>query len=211
MIATIVTLAVAIAVAAFGTMLFGPMVFAGLTTVLVSISLRLHLKQKSAFSNKTSALQAIQRQDSTTWEAIFQNAFDPMLAIDEFGLILASNKAVAHVFGYETSELLGHNVTMLMPPGPNRSHHDEYLATYARTHVAHIIGIGREVQAMRKDGKLLDMELAVTEAERGGHPVYIGSLRDLSQRREDERTAAMVRARSEFVAAISHEVRLFSH
>jgi hypothetical protein len=59
---------------------------------------------------------------------------------------------------------------------------------------------------MRKDGKLLDMELAVTEAELDGHSVYIGSLRDLSQRREDERNAAIVRARSEFVAAISHEV-----
>jgi PAS domain S-box-containing protein len=184
-----------------------PLYFAIIVTILFSVSLRWRMQRKSAFPNKAAAMQAIQRQDPTTWQAIFQNSFDPMLAIDRFGSILASNKAVTKTFGYDASELLGQNVTMLMPPGQIRSHHHEYLATYGQTRVAHIIGVGREVQAMRKDGTLLDMELAVNEAELDGHSVYIGSLRDLSQRREDERNAAIVRARSEFVAAISHEAR----
>jgi PAS domain S-box-containing protein len=200
MLKTIATVAIVGAVITSLANLFGQLNFAVIVTILLSVSLRWHLKQMSA-------LQAVQRQDPTTWQVIFQNSFDPMLAIDRFGSILASNKALTKTFGYEASELLGQNVTMLMPPGHIRSHHNEYLATYARTRIAHIMGIGREVQAMRKDGTLLDMELAVTEAALDGNSVYIGSLRDLSQRRKDERNAAIARARSEFVAATSHEAR----
>jgi PAS domain S-box-containing protein len=207
MLKTIATVTAVGAQIAFLAILCDPLFFAVIVPVLFSVTLRWRAQRKSAFSNKAAALQAIQRQDPTIWKAIFQNSFVPMLAIDRFGSILATNKAVTKTFGYEASEMLGRNVTMLMPPGQIRSRHDEYLATYAQTRIAHVIGIGREVQAMRKDGRLLDMEVAVTEAALDGHAVYIGSLRDLSQRREDERNAAVVRARSEFVAAISHEVR----
>jgi PAS domain S-box-containing protein len=186
-----------------------PRHFIAVMTVLLSVWFRWFLRERSAYTTKASTLHAIRRQDATTWEAIFQNSYDPILAFSGNGIILAANKAVTKTFAYQSSELIGRNVSMLIPPETLASVPLDTLAGAADTHLVHVIGVDQEVQAVRKNGTLLDMEVAVTQAERDGHPVYIAILRDLSQRRESERAAAIVKARSEFVAGISHEARRF--
>src|ERR1044072_4716170 len=84
-------------------------------------------------------------------ESILDNIVDGLITIDERGHVLSFNKACKRIFGYDESEVIGRNIKMLMP-SPYAESHDGYLQNYRETGHAKIIGIGREVEAMRKDG-----------------------------------------------------------
>ncbi|AWK88523.1 PAS domain-containing sensor histidine kinase [Azospirillum thermophilum] len=109
---------------------------------------------------------------------------DGVVIMDARGLIQAFNPACEGLFGWTAAEVIGHNVKMLMP-SPYREEHDGYLDRYQRTGERRIIGIGREVTGLRKDGSTFPMELSVGEAQ-GGPPVYIGIIRDISGRKRAE-------------------------
>ena len=96
-------------------------------------------------------------------KAIVDSAVDGILAIDPRGLIVSANPATVQMFGYDLEELIGANVSVLMPP-PFRDEHDEYVANYLRTGDAKIIGSGREVPGRRKNGDIFPLYLAVSEA-----------------------------------------------
>ena len=100
--------------------------------------------------------------------AIIETAPDALIAIDEHGLMQIVNPAAERLFLYPAEELLGRNVNILMP-GPHRERHDGYIARYLRTGEKRIIGIGRTVVGLRKDGSTFPMELAVGEARLGEH------------------------------------------
>src|SRR5271165_4991189 len=89
--------------------------------------------------------------------AILDTAVEGIVTIDESGIIESVNPAVERIFGYRASELIGKNVSVLMP-APYREEHDTYLANYRRTGRAKIIGIGREVVGQRKDGSVFPMD-----------------------------------------------------
>src|SRR5512132_288900 len=110
---------------------------------------------------------------------------DGIITIDEQGLIEAFNPAAERLFGYRAAEVLGRNVGTLMPE-PYQSEHDRYLKTYLTTGRASIIGIGREVRGLRKDGSTFPMELAVGESRSGGRPLFAGIVRDISERKKSE-------------------------
>jgi len=95
------------------------------------------------------------------------------------------NQATERLFGYAANELLGNNVNMLMPQ-PYAAEHDNYLANYLRTGTKKIIGIGREVAGKRKDGSVFPMELSVGEARDGGEPIFVGVIRDITERKVAE-------------------------
>ncbi len=118
--------------------------------------------------------------------AILTTAVDAILTIDEKGLVLSLNPAAQRLFGYDASELLGCNVSLLMPE-PYRSAHDTYMRNYRRTGVARIIGIGREVVGRRKDASTFPMELAVSEIHLGQRTIFTGIIRDITDRRRLER------------------------
>ncbi len=147
--------------------------------------------------------------------AILETVPDAMVVIDEHGLIEEFSAAAERQFGYAAAEVQGQNVRMLMP-SPYREEHDGYMRRYLTTGERRIIGIGRVVVGMRRDGSTFPMELSVGEARFGARRVFIGFIRDLT---ESQKTRARVqelqqellhasrlRATGQMAAALAHEL-----
>lgn len=124
---------------------------------------------------------------------IVDNVADGIIAIDARGYIEFFNSAAERLFGYSAGEVMGRNVRMLAP-GEHGANHDRYLADYLRTHEPRIIGIGREVEGVRKDGSTFPMHLSVGEIEVEGFNGFIGVVHDLSARKAAEREVSEARA-----------------
>ena len=118
--------------------------------------------------------------------AILDTAVDGIITIDERGVVETFNAAAERLFGYRADEVIGRNVSVLMPE-PHRSEHDGYIVNYLRTGRARIIGIGREVVGLRRDGTTFPMDLAVSEVRLGERRVFTGIVRDLTDRKRMER------------------------
>jgi two-component system sensor histidine kinase ChiS len=140
--------------------------------------------------------------------AIVDTAVDGIVTIDQRGIIDSANPAIERLFGYAPSDLIGRNVSLLMP-SPHRERHDEYLARYLRTGEARVIGIGRELEGQRRDGTTFPIELALSEVRSGGQVrQFTGIIRDITVRKQAEQ--ALLRAdalKDEFLANTSHELR----
>jgi two-component system sensor kinase FixL len=117
--------------------------------------------------------------------AIIQNAIDGIITIDERGKIESINPSACTLFDYLPENVIGKNVSMLMPP-PDKQQHDEYLQRYQRTGQAHIIGVGREVMGLKKDGSVFPFRLAISEVQYSGRKIYTGFIHDLTREKEAE-------------------------
>ena len=122
--------------------------------------------------------------------AILDAAVDSIVTIEESGAIESINAATERLFGYPREELIGRNVSVLMP-SPYREEHDRHIGRYLRTGEARIIGIGREVEAVRKDGRVFPVDIAVSEVQLPGRRLFTGIIRDLTERREMEERARL--------------------
>ncbi len=157
--------------------------------------------------------------------AIIENAIDGIITIDDKGLIENINPAGLELFGYSKREdLLGKNVSVLMPE-PDKKRHDSYLSNYENTGQKKIIGIGREVTGLRKDGTLFPFRLGVSEIKFSDRRIYTGFIHDLSRQKEDEikiksyteelevkikdRTQELIRSINELETAKEHMSALF--
>lgn len=118
-------------------------------------------------------------------KAILDHTVDGLITINPKGLIETFNRGAEKLFGYQEQEVQGRNIKLLMPE-PHKTQHDTYLKTYRQTRVKNIIGKGREVQGLRKDGTLFTFELSVSELVVEGRPLYSGIVRDLSAQRHVE-------------------------
>ncbi len=112
--------------------------------------------------------------------ALFDNVIDSVIVINSRGIIESANPATAKVFGYHPEELIGRNVSVLMPE-PVSSEHDQYIANYTRTGVKKIIGSGRKVEARHKSGRLFPADLAISEMYVKGERLFTGILSDISE------------------------------
>jgi two-component system sensor kinase FixL len=149
------------------------------------------------------------------FRALLDVAVDAVMIIDHRGIIEAFNRAAEGLFGYEASEALGTNVSRLMPE-PHRSLHDGHLARYLRDGIPHIIGIGREVEACRKNGSIFPVSLSVGRIPGSDPPRFVGFLHDLTARREAAEEQQRMQHRmarvshlvtmGEMAAAIAHEI-----
>ncbi len=126
------------------------------------------------------------RESEARVRAILETTVDAVVTIDERGIITSFNQAAERMFGYQTAEVIGKNVNILMP-SPYREEHDGYLRSYLETGHAKIIGIGREERGRRKDGTTFPIDLAVSEVPVEGKRLFTGIIREISERRNLER------------------------
>ncbi len=158
-------------------------------------------------------------EDSRYRQAQLQSILDTvpegMIVIDDRGVMQSFSATAERLFGWSASEVIGRNVSMLMP-SPYRGEHDGYLRRYLETGEKRIIGIGRIVVGERKDGSTFPMELAVGEAKIGPDRFFTGFIRDLTERRSQERRmqelqselvhVSRLTAMGEMASSLAHEL-----
>jgi two-component system sensor kinase FixL len=185
--------------------------------IFVTIGIASGFAGRALRANAASAAAAV--RDLAAREAHLQSILDTvpdaMIVIDEHGLMQSFSTAAERQFGWAAGEVLGRNVSMLMPE-PYRSAHDSYLHRYLATGERRIIGIGRVVVGERKDGTTFPMELAVGEMISGDRRYFTGFVRDLTERQDAERRLQDVQgelvhvsrltALGEMASALAHEL-----
>jgi len=146
--------------------------------------------------------------------SIVSNLADALIIIDEKGVVEEFSPSAEKMFGYESKEVIGKNIKMLMP-SPYKDSHDRYLSDYLKTGEAHVIGNNREIMACRKNGDTFPAELAVSETLIDKRVTYIGLIKDITARKQAEEELAKAKklaeeankAKSSFLANMSHELR----
>ncbi len=148
-------------------------------------------------------------------QSILETAPDAIIVIDERGLIESYSSAAQRLFGFTAEEVIGRNVSMLMP-SPYRERHDGYVRHYLETGERRIIGIGRVVVGQRKGGTTFPMELAVGEVVASGRRLFTGFIRDLTERQLHENRMQELQAEllhmsrlsdvGQMASAIAHEL-----
>ncbi|ABK45888.1 multi-sensor hybrid histidine kinase [Magnetococcus marinus MC-1] len=163
------------------------------------------LKKSLYTSNRMAKLEA----------TIMHTVMDGLITMDSSGKVLSFNHAAEGIFGYAAAEVVGEQITMLMPE-PYRSQHDDYVQRYLQGAAPRVIGsAGRHVTAQRKDGALLPIRLSVNEMVFEGERLFVGLVADVSERLQEERALIEAKeqaeaanmAKSRFLAVMSHEVR----
>jgi len=140
------------------------------------------------------------RDSEERGRAVLESVVDGIIVIDDAGIIESVNPAAEIIFGYDADDVVGKNVRMLMPE-PYHGEHDGYLSNYLNTGEAKVIGIGREVTGLRKDGSEFPMELGVSGMQVAGKRMFTGIVRDITERKKVDKM------KTEFISTVSHELR----
>lgn len=161
-------------------------------------------------SRSEQALQAKNQrieENEQRLAAILDNVLEAVITSDDAGNIQTFNRAAEAIFGYRQEEITGGNVSMLMPQ-PDAARHDRFMQEYIRTGKAKIIGIGRESQGMRKNGEVFPLELAVSEVALRGQRMFVGIMRDLTDKKAHEarqRQMEKLEALAKMAGGFAHE------
>lgn len=147
-------------------------------------------------SERRAAAEDLRDQAAHT-SAVLDNVLDGIITFDDQEIILSVNNAAAHIFDYAVDELLGQNIRQIIPYPVQ----DNDNAQAQETGIQNIIGIGREVEARRKDGSLFPLDLSVSTVSRLGQPLFIALMRDITERKRTETI------KNEFISTVSHELR----
>ena len=149
------------------------------------------------------------------WKALLDAAVDAIIVIDHRGRIETFNSAAEVIFGFSAQNVLGKNVSLLMPE-PYRSGHDDYIRNYLETGNAKIIGLGREVQGKRQSGSIFPIGLSVGEIPTDDQPKFVGIIQDITDRKRSEEEIHHIRERlsqfgrlstlGEMAAGLAHEL-----
>ena len=147
--------------------------------------------------------------------ALMDAAVDAIIVINDKGIIQQFSESARALFGYAPEEVIGHNVSMLMPY-PDARHHDRYIENYKNSGVGKIIGIGRDVKGQRKDGQTFPMHLSVGESEFADQHLFVGICHDLSNYKNaldklaaaEERYREIVQAQKQFILRLDSDFRI---
>jgi two-component system, LuxR family, sensor kinase FixL len=134
--------------------------------------------------------------------SILSTVPDAMIVVDDHGLVLSFSATAETMFGYAEHEVIGRNVTLLMPD-PDRSRHDGYMQAYLTTGIRKIIGIGRLTVAQRRDGSTFPIELSIGEAIAHSRRVFTGFIRDLTRRQQTDFRLEQLQAELAHVSRVS--------
>jgi PAS domain S-box-containing protein len=133
------------------------------------------------------------------FRTIAQAASDAIITIDENSTILFANSAAERIFGYSIAEMVGQSLTMLMPDYL-RKVHEAGLQRYIVTGHRHINWAGTELPGLRRDGSRVNVEVSFGEFFQEGRQFFTGIIRDISQRRHDERLKSAYTAAARLLA-----------
>jgi len=154
---------------------------------------------KKALSASEESAQALSESEEKN-RSVITNAVDGIVTIDETGIITSFNPAAENMFGYKASEVIGSKVEVLMPE-PYHSEHQSFIDNHISTGEKRVIGIGpREVTAMRKDGSIFPLDLAIGEMHTGGQRQFLAMVRDITERKRAQE--ALQQEKEEQVALI---------
>ncbi len=156
------------------------------------------------------SFSSFEQQHHHTLEAIHDGAVDAIITINQQGLIETVNPATLSLFGYSEVELVGKNISQLMP-APYHDEHDGYLKNYLATGIRKIIGIGREVVGLKKDGTQFPIHLAVNEIQLPDRRVFAGFVRDLTKTKQLEAQLQSKLLMNERLAAIGQTISGMAH
>ncbi len=131
-------------------------------------------------------------------KAVLESVIDGIITIDEKGKVNTFNPGAENIFGYSASEIIGQNIRNLMPE-PDRGAHDSYMKNYLQTGHAKIIGIGREITGLRKDGTTFPGDLAISEFWLGEERYFSGVVRDISDRKKAEKELVGAERRNQLI------------
>ncbi|MGB5258917.1 MAG: CHASE domain-containing protein [Gammaproteobacteria bacterium] len=140
------------------------------------------------------------RERETRMRTIFNNVIDGIITTNEHGCIETFNRAAENMFGYTASEVIGRNVSILTPE-THQARHDAYIRDFLNGRESKIMGAGREVEGIRKDGSAFPIDIAVTEMWVGEDRHFCSIMRDITERKKIERM------KNEFISTVSHELR----
>lgn len=145
---------------------------------------------------------------------VFNSVMEGLVVTDRNGCIVQHNAQVLEIFGYNTAELMGQNIKLLVPE-QYKAHHDSYLEKYLRTGEKNMMKRPRIVSAQKKNGDVFPLRITISETRVLDEVFFIGVLQDFSQIQADQE--ALIRAKdkaeqanklkSEFLANMSHEIR----
>jgi two-component system sensor kinase FixL len=165
--------------------------------------------------NHEKRLEDDVRTSERHFRSILDTIPDAMIVIDEHGVMQFFSSAAERQFGYSEPEAIGQNISSLMPE-PDRTRHDGYLARYLKTGERRIIGIGRIVTGMRKDGTTFPMHLTIGEMHSAGKPFFTGFVRDLTEQQQTQARlqelqselvhVSRLSAMGEMASALAHEL-----
>ncbi|WP_039916476.1 PAS domain S-box protein [Cellvibrio mixtus] len=142
-----------------------------------------------------AALEATTQQTQT----ILNDIADGIITIDKRGIIQSFNHAAETIFGYRARQIIGKSISALMPD-PYKSMHDEYIRNHLLTGKKNILGIGREVIGLRRNGNQFPMDLMVSRVFQNGEPVFIGIIRDITEKKRADNL------RNQFITSASKEI-----
>ncbi len=172
------------------------------------------LQRMNSAMTEQQKMAAKSNETSDRIQAIVDSVVDSIVTIDQWGRIQSFNKAAEMMFGYQEDEVIGENVKLLMP-SEHSDHHDQYLSDYHVSGISKIIGVGRELAATTKTGRVFPIHLAISKITLNEGTLYTGIIRDISVQKDaelaliegKEAAESAARYKSEFLASMSHEIR----
>lgn len=183
--------------------------------VIMAFALGIFFRAKQIISEKKQHRKEKKALDEKLKnQVILDNVVDAIITIDEEGIIQTFNQGAKALFQYDKNEVIGQNIKILMPD-PDRSQHDKYMKRYLSTGHSKILGVGREVTGLKKDGSQFPMDLTISKVSLHKGIIFAGIIRDISLRKDFE--SALIeakklsdeanKAKSSFLANMSHEIR----